>query len=275
MGSSSRLIAFFNQTRPRLAAGWRRGAALFRSRPRLAYSLSGVAVLAVLALVVWLVAFRGGSQNAGDVLGESASPTPAATSTAAASPSATVSPTPAEQAMGATPDTSGTPAASSRGSSNQGPAAESSMRFKIPSIGVDAPVTVRTIGSDGQMGVPNGRFDVVWYDFSAYPSMGGYPGDGGNAVFSGHVDYHPNYEAVFWDLHLVGPSDIIEVDLPNGSVVRYSVQWAQTIAPDADFSSFVTKSGEDIITIVTCQGTFNSETHNYDHRLVVRGIRVP
>ena len=243
MGSSSRLIAFLNQARPRLAAGWRRIAALFRSRPRLAYSLSGVTVLAALTLIVWLVAFRGGSQNAGDVLGESASPTPAATTTATVSPGATATTTPAEQAMGATPDTATTPAASSGSSSNQGPAAESSMRFKIASIGVDAPVTIRTIGSDGQMGTPNGRFDVVWYDFSAYPSMGGYPGDGGNAVFSGHVDYHPHYEAVFWDLHLVGPGDIIEVDLSNGSIVRYSVQWAQTIAPDADFSSFVTRTG--------------------------------
>ena len=146
------------------------------------------------------------------------------------------------------------------------------MRFKIPSIGVDAPVTVRVMGSDGAMGVPNGRFDVVWYDFTAWPGMGGYPGSGGNAVFAGHVDYHPNYEAVFWDLHLVGPGDIIEVDLPDGTPIRYSVQWSKQIGPDDDFSSYVSHTGQDMITIVTCQGTFNSATHNYDHRLVVRGV---
>jgi LPXTG-site transpeptidase (sortase) family protein len=269
MGSSSRLISFFHAT-------WRRTAGFFRRSPLIAYPATGVAALAVCGILVWLIAFRVGSEGASDVLSAGASPTPRSTATATVTATATpnVTPTPGGpmQAAGATP---GTPAASSGGSTNQGPAAESSMRFKIPSIGVDAPVTIRTIGSDGQMGAPNGRFDVVWYDFSAYAGMGGYPGDGGNAVFSGHVDYHPNYEAVFWDLRLVGPGDLIEVDLPNGTAVRYSVQWTETISPDADFSSYVTQTGQDGITIVTCQGTFNSATHNYDHRLVVRGVRIP
>jgi LPXTG-site transpeptidase (sortase) family protein len=267
MGSSSRLIAFFDAT-------WRRTAAFFRRSPLLAYPATGVAALAVCGLLVWLIAFRGGSEGAGDALSRSASPTPRSTATVTVTATPNLTPTPVGplQAAGAAP---GTPAPSTGGSTNDGPAAESSMRFKIPSIGVDAPVTIRSIGGDGQMGAPNGRFDVVWYDFSAFSGMGGYPGDGGNAVFSGHVDYHPHYEAVFWDLRLVGPGDLIEVDLPNGTAVRYSVQWSETISPEADFSSYVTKTGQDVITIVTCQGTFNSATHNYDHRLVVRGLRIP
>ena len=267
MGSSSRLIAFFDAT-------WRRTAAFFRRSPLLAYPATGVAALAVCGLLVWLIAFRGGSESAGDVLGQSASPTPPSSATVTVTPTPNLTPTPVGpmQAAAAAP---GTPAPSTEGSTNDGPAAGSSMRFKIPRIGVDAPVTIRGIGSDGQMGTPNGRFDVVWYDFSAFSGMGGYPGDGGNAVFSGHVDYHPNYEAVFWDLRLVGPGDIVEVGLPNGTAVRYSVQWSETISPDADFISYVTKTGQDVITIVTCQGTFNSATHNYDHRLVVRGVRIP
>jgi LPXTG-site transpeptidase (sortase) family protein len=174
-----------------------------------------------------------------------------------------------QAAAAATPGPSG-----STGQDSEALASESGMRFKIPSIGVDAPVTVRVMGTDGKMGEPNGRFDVVWYDFSAFPGTGGYPGAGGNAVFSGHVDYHPHYEAVFWDLHLVGPGDLIEVDLPDGSAVRYSVQWSKQIGPDDDFGGYVSRTGEDTITIVTCQGTFNSTTRQYDHRLVVRGVRI-
>jgi len=266
MGSSSRVRAFFDSTR-------RRTAGFFRRQPLIAYPATGAAALVVCGLLVWLFAFRGGSGSAGDVLSAAASPAPRTTATATATGTPNVTPTP--EPMEAAGAASGTPAASSGSSANQGPAAESGMRFKIPSIGVDAPVTIRSIGSDGQMGAPNGRFDVVWYDFSAFAGMGGYPGDGGNAVFSGHVDYHPNYEAVFWDLRLVGPGDLIEVDLPNGTAVRYSIQWTETISPDVDFSSYVAQTGEDIITIVTCQGTFNPATHNYDHRLVVRGVRIP
>jgi LPXTG-site transpeptidase (sortase) family protein len=145
----------------------------------------------------------------------------------------------------------------------------------IPKIGVDAPVTIRVMGPDGVMGAPNGRFDVVWYDFSAFPGLGGYPGASGNAIFSGHVDYHPHYEAVFWDLRLLAPGDIIEVYLADGTVARYSVQWAQTITPETDFASYCTNTGEGLITIVTCQGTFNSATRQYDQRLVVRGVLIP
>jgi LPXTG-site transpeptidase (sortase) family protein len=266
MGSSSRLTALFDKARRQVVA-------FFGRSPRIAYPATGIFALAVCGLLVWLLAFQGGSEGAGEVKGESTSPTPATTTaTVTTTPAATGSPVETVVAAGVTPGA--TASSSSGGSSNQGPAAESGMRFKIPSIGVDAPVTIRTVGSDGQMGVPNGRFDVVWYDFSAWPGLGGYPGDGGNAVFAGHVDYHPNYEAVFWDLHLVGAGDIIEVDLSNGNAVRYSVTSSESINPDADFSAYVSNTGEDTITIVTCQGTFNSATHQYDHRLVVRGTRI-
>ena len=248
---------------------------LLRRLPRWALPAAGVTLVAVCGLGVWLLAFRGGGSAQGsDVLGAVASPTAQLTLT----PAATATPdTLSAQGVPSTPeDGTGGPAgaAASQPSSDPGPASESSMRMKIAKIGVDAPITVRVVGSDGQMGVPNGRFDVVWYDFSSHPGLGGYPGSGGNAVFAGHVDYHPNYEAVFWDLHLIGVGDIIEVDLPDGTAVRYSVQRSQEISPDADFSSLVSQTGQDIITIVTCQGTFNSATHQYDHRLVVRGIRV-
>ncbi len=257
MGRSDRLIAALRQGRLRLIE-------LFRRYPRLAFPVSGAVALGMAALVAVVVlsgAFRGGASGS-DVLSDSTT----------ATPDSTLTPTPtAAPAMEAA--SAGTPSSSAAADTNSAPASESGMRFKIPSIGVDAPVTTRVMGSDGVMGEPNGKDDVVWYDFSAFPGMGGYPGAGGNAVFAGHVDYHPNYEAVFWDLHLVGPGDVIEVDLPDGTPIRYTVQWTKETGDEDDFSSYVSKTGQDIITIVTCQGTFNSATHNYDHRLVVRGIR--
>ena len=240
-----------------------------RSSPLIGITASVAAVIAVCGLLVWLFVSHGGSDpgaTTNDVLAGSVSPTPAVTSTPTPLPEATPTATAAAplEAAGTSAD-----------SGASGPAAESGMRMVIPKIGVDAPVTVRAMGSDGVMGAPNGRFDVVWYDFSAFSGLGGYPGSSGNAVFSGHVDYHPHYTAVFWDLNLLAPGDIIEVHLPNGSVARYAVQWSESIDPESDFSSYCGATGEATITIVTCQGTFDPATGQYNQRLVVRGALTP
>ena len=244
-----------------------------RGSPLIGVTAAVAAVIAVCGLLVWLFVSHGGSDpgaTTSDVLAGSVSPTATATRTLTPLPSATPTAT-------ALPPLEAAAAPADGGDSHapSGPAAESGMRMVIPKIGVDAPVTVRAIGSDGVMGPPNGRFDVVWYDFSAFSGLGGYPGSPGNAVFSGHVDYHPHYTAVFWDLHLLAPGDIIEVHLPNGSVARYAVQWSESIDPESDFSSYCGATGEATITIVTCQGTFNPATGQYNHRLVVRGVLTP
>jgi len=240
-----------------------------RSSPLIGVTAAVVAVIAVCGLLVWLFVSHGGS-DPGATTSDVPSPTATATRTLTPQPSATPTATalPPLEAAGASADSGDSHAPS-------GPAAESGMRMVIPKIGVDAPVTVRVMGSDGVMGPPNGRFDVVWYDFSAFSGLGGYPGSSGNAVFSGHVDYHPHYTAVFWDLNQLAPGDIIEVYLPNGSVARYAVQWSETIDPETDFISYCRDTGEGIITIVTCQGTFDPSTGQYNYRLVVRGVLIP
>jgi LPXTG-site transpeptidase (sortase) family protein len=269
MGSPNGLADLFSETR-------RRGEGFLRRSLRGALPLAG-AVVVLCGLLIGLFLSRGGGGTAtsdavlaNDLTAQATeTATVDTTSVAAAAATPTVSPVEAASAPSTAPSGSTAP-----GSDSTGPAAESGMRMKIPSIGVDAPVTTRVIGLDGVMGTPNGRFDAVWYDFANFPGMGGYPGGGGNAVFSGHVDYHPNFEAVFWDLHLLGPGDIVEVDLPDGTAIAYSVQWSRQIGPEDDFSTYATKTGQETITIITCQGTFNSTTHQYDHRLVVRGVRV-
>ena len=59
---------------------------------------------------------------------------------------------------------------------------------------VDAPLVTLGVDDNGVMQSTSNAYDVAWYDFSARP------GAGGNAVFSGHVDYHDVGAAVFWNL---------------------------------------------------------------------------
>ncbi len=143
-------------------------------------------------------------------------------------------------------------------------------RIQIPSIGVDAPVVVLGVDSDGTMQAPDNRFDVAWYNFSSYP------GWGSNAVFAGHVDFHPNYTAVFWYLRDIKPNDPITIRLSDGTEYTYRVVSADTVSDsDAPIETIVGPTQNEVITLITCDGTFNTKTHQYDKRLVVRAERVP
>jgi LPXTG-site transpeptidase (sortase) family protein len=142
-------------------------------------------------------------------------------------------------------------------------------RLVIPKIQVDAPVA--TLGVDGQgvMQSPKTAFEVGWYDFTAQP------GTGGNAVFSGHVDFASVGTAVFWDLRKLGLGDLVEVRLADGTAYQYVV--VSSVAypgDDAPIADIVGPTGKDTVTIITCAGTFNREVHQYSHRLVVRAERI-
>jgi len=142
-------------------------------------------------------------------------------------------------------------------------------RLVIPSIQVDAPVV--TLGVDGQgvMQSPRTAFEVGWYDFTAQP------GTGGNAVFSGHVDFASVGAAVFWHLRELGPGDLVEVRLADGTDYQYVVISSTAYAgDDAPIADIVGPTGKDTVTIITCTGTFNREVRQYSHRLVVRAERL-
>lgn len=141
----------------------------------------------------------------------------------------------------------------------------------IPRFGIDAPVQVKGVDANNVMEPPDGPRNVAWYEFSSKP------GRPGNAVFSGHVDYVNYGEAVFWHLKDLTASDTIEVHLEDQTVYKYAVQAVQSVPAEPteeQLRAIVGPSTKDVITLITCGGTWNPETHQYDHRTVVRAIRV-
>jgi LPXTG-site transpeptidase (sortase) family protein len=163
-----------------------------------------------------------------------------------------------------TPGPTPTPAA------NYPPASESALqRLIIPSAGIDAPVVVKGVDAAGVMQSPDNAFDTAWYDFSAKP------GYGGNAVFSGHVDYINVGKAVFWELKDLNPGDEIQIRLEDGTVYRYAVNFKQQYdAATAPVEEIVGPTPRETITLITCSGTFSNVSHQYDKRLIVRAERI-
>lgn len=143
-------------------------------------------------------------------------------------------------------------------------------RLLIPSIGVDAAVVVKGIDPNGVMQSPNNAWDVAWYDFSARP------GFGGNAVFSGHVDYHDVGPAVFWELRNLQMGDLIQVRLADGTQYSYGVTALNSFeASTAPVADIVGPTPKEVVTLITCGGTFDRSIRQYSHRVVVRAERLP
>jgi len=143
-------------------------------------------------------------------------------------------------------------------------------RLIIEKAEIDAPVVEKGVDAQGVMQSPDNAYDTAWYNFSAHP------GSGGNAVFAGHVDYIRVGKAVFWNLKDLEPGDIIQVRLQDGTVYKYAVNFKQQFdAATAPVDEIVGPTPTQTVTLITCGGTFDASTHQYDKRLVVRAERVP
>jgi hypothetical protein len=156
-------------------------------------------------------------------------------------------------------------------------------RLSIPRFGVNAPLTYKTVGTNGQMPDPDGTDDVAYYNFSNFPGFGGAPGRGGNAVFAGHVDSGskrcdygrtpPPCLAVLAKLSQVSIGDEITVQI-SGAPHTYRVTSSRSLSVGADWQAVVAATSKESITIITCGGAFNPRTREYDSRHVVKAERI-
>ncbi len=134
----------------------------------------------------------------------------------------------------------------------------------IPVINVNAPIEV--VGWDEQgltMALPSSGSSIAWFNASSLP------GTFGNAIMAGHVDYIRDV-AVFWNLNKLVPGDYVNVFTKDGSQFIYAVDtstWYDDKAAPVD--QIFAWSEEPIVTLITCGGTFDPSTRNYDKRLVV------
>jgi len=141
-------------------------------------------------------------------------------------------------------------------------------RLVVPALSIDAPMVVLGVDSDGVMEAPSGPADVGWYTFSGLPEQGR------NIVVSGHVDYHNYGPAVFWRLREAKAGEVVQLLLEDQSVVTYKVvSTTDYDARSAPVQEIIGSTDAETLTLITCGGSFNTRTREYDKRLVVRAIR--
>jgi len=143
------------------------------------------------------------------------------------------------------------------------------VRMVIAGAKVDAPLQVKGVNAKREMENPDGKDTAAWYDFSEFP------GFGGNAVFSGHVDWYTGERGVFWYLKDLKDGDQIGLRLSDGMELTYrvisSVVYKAETAPVAEI---VGPLSTDTLTLITCEGVFYRNAQDYSDRRVVRAERM-
>ena len=135
-------------------------------------------------------------------------------------------------------------------------------QLMIPKIGVAAPVEQVGVDRKNNMDVPSKPTDVAWY------KPGPAPGEAGDAVIDGHLDWTTG-RAVFWDLHLLQPGDEIGVVARDGARLRFQVTGARSYAYTAHPAGLFARTGQPQLSLITCSGSWDRGKQTYLQRLVV------
>lgn len=134
-------------------------------------------------------------------------------------------------------------------------------RLVIPSIGVNAAIEDVGLDNAGSMGVPVSPADVGWF------SPGPWPGQAGDAVIDGHLDWY-GVPAVFWELDALKPGDTLELSR-DGQTSTFRVTRVNAYALNQEPAYLFGATGAPLLSLITCAGAWDSSHQIYDQRLVV------
>lgn len=135
-------------------------------------------------------------------------------------------------------------------------------RLQIPAIDVDANVEAVGVNEEGDMAAPSDWRDVSWYQ------PGFAPGEQGNAVLSGHLDWEEN-RAVFWDLNKLQTGDVVQVSEDNRHLTYMVTGSKEYDYQVTDTTPIFGESNVSQLKLITCDGDFIEGSDTYEKRLIV------
>jgi len=141
-------------------------------------------------------------------------------------------------------------------------------RLLIPAIGVDAAVEPVGLDAAGRMASPSVPANVGWY------RTGVAPGDAGNALLDGHLDWTSG-PAVFWHLGSLRVGDPISIVRADGSRVQFVVDSSSLLAYNAYDDALFTAIGPPSMSLITCAGAWDQQRGTYLQRLLVHASLAP
>jgi sortase (surface protein transpeptidase) len=142
--------------------------------------------------------------------------------------------------------------------------------IEIPALGVSTTIVAVGVDSDGLMEIPQDVGTVGWYRFGPAPGS-----TGGSAVLSGHVDDYRQGAGVFGRIGDLGPGDVVRIGDEAGTNREFSVvsreEWSKDEVP---LDRLFDRGGSARLVLITCGGSFNSDTLGYDDNIAITAIPV-
>lgn len=139
------------------------------------------------------------------------------------------------------------------------------VRLNIPKINVDAVIEYVGLTPNGEMDVPKGPAEVVWFE------LGQRPGENGSAVIAGHYGpWKSGARSVFENLTELRKGDKVYVEDDKGETISFVVREIRRYDPEADASGvFSSNDGKAHLNLITCDGVWDNVSKSYPERLVV------
>lgn len=137
--------------------------------------------------------------------------------------------------------------------------------FSIPTLGIEN-VMVESVGLNDKkaMDIPKDENNAAWYN------LGAKPGELGNAVIAAHYDNKDGSPSVFYDIKKLKPGDELIVKDKNGKDLTFAVTDVKTYELEKfPLQEVFGASSKARLNLITCEGTFNTKSRLYSHRLVV------
>ncbi len=135
--------------------------------------------------------------------------------------------------------------------------------LRVPAIALSVPLSTLGLNPDGTVQVPTNDIEPGWF------RLGPSPGQIGSAVILGHVDTYQG-PGVFFQLRALLAGDQVQVSLADGAVVNFAVTSVEQY-PKAQFPAqeVYQSHGSSALQLVTCGGSFDTQTGHYLSNLVV------
>lgn len=147
--------------------------------------------------------------------------------------------------------------------------ADQPRQITIPSIATEG--FIQPVGNDqhNQVGVPTNIHFAGWYVNSVKP------GEPGLSIIDGHVSSRYG-TALFIKLNSLRQNDAVQVQFGDGSLRHFQVVEKREL-PEQDTARFLLTKRDDIdrqLNLVTCGGSFNRKSDQYNNRIIIVTKRV-